>query len=87
MAASIVAAQGYGLADRKKTCVRVSTEARPRPGERRRKNSLRGAPDGARSTEDPRNPVRNLGVGDGRKRRNRSASLVKGEGDDSFILI
>jgi len=86
MAAIVVAAQGYGITDRTKTCGRVSTKAKARPGERRRMISHR-----ARRSALPWHKNREVQLAISMSRMaDRSApiyaSLAKGDGD-SFTLI
>ena len=88
MTAIVVAAQGYGLADRTKTCARASTKAKARAFRTTAHDfaSRRGRPRRLR----PRIRGVELAISMS-EMADRSAtiyvSLVKGEGDDSFTPI
>ena len=62
MTAAILAAQGPGVTDRRRTCARASTEGKGVTRRTTRKISHRGAPVGAPTTQDLRSPVRDLDV-------------------------
>ena len=88
MAAIVVAAQGYGITDRTKTCVRASPKATARAF---RTMAHDFASRRCRS-RSPRLKTRGIQFAISMSQMaDRSApiyaSLVKGEGDDSFTLI
>ena len=66
MTIAIVTAQGHGIADRRKTCARASTEGEGATWGTTAHEFASQRAHPARSTEDPRSPVRDLDVRDDR---------------------